>query len=303
MVMPATMAKVAFVTGAARGIGRAICIDLARHGFDVVGVARSLDRPTFLNKPGTLLETGEQVRRLGRRFLPLQMDLLDQEQIRGGFNSALREFSRLDLLVTSANYMETGPEGTYMHKFVDVPWDALERHVRITGLSTLYLNQLAARVMIQQRRGIIINVTQNAVWLNDPDAVNNAPLPGEGMPGMAVSVMRGITDRIPPSIKRELAPYAVAVLTLDPGMTISVDRQLWPLVETIGYKPEIAHSVAVPARTVVHIATSADPLRFSGRLIVAPDHIREHGLLTEAQMYPDPQSGIQDVTQLPMLRF
>jgi NAD(P)-dependent dehydrogenase (short-subunit alcohol dehydrogenase family) len=295
------MNKVAFVTGAARGIGRAVAIDLARHGFDIVGIARSLDTPTFANKPGTLLETGEQVAKLGQKFLPVKMDLLEQEEIRAGFEKAMDQFGRLDLLVTSANYMETGPEGTYSNKFLDVPWDAFERHMRITGLSTLYLNQLAARVMVKQGGGIIINVTQNAIWLNDPNAVDNFPLPGAGMPGMAVSVMRGITDRIPPSIKREMAPHGIAVLTLDPGMTISVDKQLWSLVETIGYKPEIAHSVAVPARTVVHIATSRDPLQYSGRLIVAPDHIRQYGLLSEADMYPDPDSGIQDVVKLPKL--
>ena len=297
------MPKVAFVTGAARGIGRAIAIDLARHGFDIIGSARSLDKPTFEDKPGTLLETAEQVARLGQKFLPLKMDLLEQSEIKSGFEKAMTEMGRLDLLVTSGNYMETGPQGTYTNKFIDVPWDAFERHIRITGLSTLFLNQLAAQLMVKQRAGVIINITQNAVWLNDSDAVDHAPLPGEGMPGMAVSVMRGITDRIPASIKREMKPYGVAVLTLDPGMTISVDRQLWPLVETIGYRPQIAHSVAVPARAVVHIATSPDPLQFSGRLIVAPEHVREHRLLTEDQMYPNPEAGIQDVTLLPSLRL
>lgn len=101
---------------------------------------------------------------------------------------------------------------------------------------------------------------------------------------MPVSVIRGTIDHTPASIKRELKPYGVAVLTLDPGMTISVDRQLWSLIETIGYKPEIAHSVAVQAQAVVHIATSPDPLKFSGRLIVAPDHIREHQILSKANV-------------------
>jgi NAD(P)-dependent dehydrogenase (short-subunit alcohol dehydrogenase family) len=58
--------KVALVTGASRGIGRAISIDLARHGFDVVLTARSLDESveTF---GGTLRETAQRVEELGRR--------------------------------------------------------------------------------------------------------------------------------------------------------------------------------------------------------------------------------------------
>ena len=54
--------------------------------------------------------------------------------------------------------METGAGGTYSKAFVDVPWDAFERHARITGLSSLYLNQLAVKQMMTQRGGTIVNI-------------------------------------------------------------------------------------------------------------------------------------------------
>ena len=107
--------------------------------------------------------------------------------------------------------------------------------------------------------------------------------------------MRGITDRIPATIKREVAPYGIRVLTLDPGMTISVDQGLWEEVGTIGYQPEIAHSAAVPARAVTYIATRPDPREFHGELVQANDLVRSRGLLSEAEMYPDWREGPRDV--------
>lgn len=296
-----TERKVAFITGAARGIGRAIAIDLARHGFDLVLTSRSLEKPTFANKPGTLREVADRVEALGARALPLGLDLLEPDQIKHAWQEAIDTFGRIDVLVTSGNYIEPGPTGTYSNKFVDVPWDAFERHIRITGLSCLYLNQLAVRQMMQQKSGYIVNVTQNASWLNDDALVDGLPLPGEGMPGMAVSVMRGITDRIPRTLKREVAPYGIAVLTFDPGMTISVDKGLWDEVGTIGYRPDIAHSVAVPARALTYVVTSGDPARFNGQLVIAQDLVRQEKLLSEAEMFPDWQQGIQDVESVPPL--
>ncbi|MBB4631774.1 SDR family NAD(P)-dependent oxidoreductase [Sphingosinicella soli] len=291
--------KVAFVTGAARGIGRAIAMDLAQHGFDLVLTARSLETPTFNDKPGTLREVAAQVEALGGRALPIALDLLEPDQIRSAWQQAIDTFGRIDVLVTSGNYIEPGPTGTYSNKFVDVPWDAFDRHARITGLSCLYLNQLAVKQMMTQKSGVIMNVTQNASWLQDETYVDTLPLPGEGMPGMAVAVMRGITDRIPAALKREVDPFGITIVTFDPGMTISVDKGLWEEVGTIGYRPEIAHSVAVPARAATYLATSPDARRFSGKLVSAIDLVREHTLLTEEQMFPDWQEGIQDVTSVP----
>jgi len=276
--------KTAFITGAARGIGRAIALDLAQHGFDIALTARSLDAPVFANKPGTLHEVADRVRALGRRALPIKLDLLEQDDIRNGWAQAVAEFGHIDLLVTSGNYVEIGPHGAYSNKFADVPWDALERHARITGLSCLFLNQLAVKQMMQQGSGIIANVTQNAYWLNVEEMVDHMPLPGEGMPGMSIAVMRGITDRIPPALKREVAPYGITVLTLDPGMTLSVDEGLWEELATVGYRPDLAHSSLVPARAMSYIATLADPMQFSGKMVIAADLVREKKLLSESEI-------------------
>jgi hypothetical protein len=123
------------------------------------------------------------------------------------------------------------------------------------------------------------------------------PLPGEGMPGMSIAVMRGITDRIPPSLKREVAPYGITVLTLDPGMTLSVDEGLWEELATVGYRPDLAHSPLVPARAMSYVATHPEPTQFSGKMVIALDLVREKNLLSESEIAIGGHGGAQESTR------
>jgi hypothetical protein len=142
-----------------------------------------------------------------------------------------------------------------------------------------------------------MNVTQNASWLNSSDL----PLPGQGICGMAIPVTRGVTDRIAPALKREVAPHGVTVLTFDPGMTLSNEESRFADTETAGFRPNLAHSVAVPARAATYIATCHNPEEFNGEFVIALDLVRKFGLLTEAEIFPDWKLGVQDVARIPPL--
>jgi enoyl-[acyl-carrier protein] reductase III len=289
-------AKVALITGASRGIGQAIAFDLARHGFDVVPTARSLDR-SVVAWGGTLEETAARVRELGHRALPVAMDLTRQDDVRAGVAAALDEFGRIDVLVTSATHIDFAPDGVYLNEFTNTSWESLERHIQINIVSTMLLLRLVLPVMYEQGQGIVMNVTQNASWISMP----GLPLPGQGICGMAIPVTRGVTDRIAPALAREVAPHGVTVLTFDPGMTLSNDEERFADTMKAGYLPEIAHSVAVPARAATYIATCPNPAVFNGEFVIALDLVRSFGLLTEEQINPDWKLGIQDVTTLPPL--
>jgi NAD(P)-dependent dehydrogenase (short-subunit alcohol dehydrogenase family) len=229
--------------------------------------------------------------------MPLAIDLLDQDGIKRGFAQALDRFGRIDVLVTSATNIDFSPTGTYLNSFVDTDWDAIERHARVNVISALLLNHLAIRHMVERKSGIVMNVTQNASWLD----ASELPLPGQGMCGMAIPVTRGVTDRIAPALKREVAPQGVTALTFDPGMTLSNDHSRFADTQTAGFRPDLAHSVVVPARAAAYIATCHNPAQFNGEFVIALDLVRKFGLLTEAEIFPDWKLGVQDVARIPPL--
>jgi NAD(P)-dependent dehydrogenase (short-subunit alcohol dehydrogenase family) len=288
--------RVAMITGASRGIGRAIALDLARHGFDVVPTARSL-RESVVGWDGTLEETAERVKRYGQAVYPVKMDLASESDVRVGVEAALDHFGRLDVLVTNATNIDFSADGTYLNTFVDTSWEALKRHVDVNIVSTLLLLRLLLPVMYEQRQGIVMNVTQNSNWLSMPEL----PMPGEGICGMAIPVTRGVTDRLAPALKREVAPHGVTILTLDPGMTVSNAAERYEDTMKAGYQPAGAHSILVPARAATYIATSHHPGAFNGEFVSAQELVRTFGLLREEEIFPDWNLGVQDVDSIPPL--
>ena len=92
---------VALVTGASRGIGRRVCVDLAAAGWDVVCVART-SRAAPGKLPGTVEETAEAVARAGRRAMPVGLDVQDEAGVAALAARVFGEWGRCDLLVNNA---------------------------------------------------------------------------------------------------------------------------------------------------------------------------------------------------------
>lgn len=146
--------KIAIVTGASRGIGKAIAIALAKEGADVVSASRTTDaRPVRL--PGTVDETARAVQALGRRALGVQMDLTQDEQIEAAVRTTVETFGRVDILVNNAGISFNGT-------LLDVPirrWDL----VMSINLRGAYLcSRAVVEHMIKQRSGYILNVSSSA---------------------------------------------------------------------------------------------------------------------------------------------
>jgi 3-oxoacyl-[acyl-carrier protein] reductase len=135
--------KVALVTGASQGIGRATALALAAAGAKVAVAARNEQK---------LAATARDIESAGGEALAIKMDVAEPEQIKAGFAQALAKFGRLDILVNNAAITRDGL--ALRMKLED--WDAVLR----TNLTSAHLcTQQALGVMMKQRWGRIINVT------------------------------------------------------------------------------------------------------------------------------------------------
>jgi len=94
------MRKVAFITGATRGVGRACALKLAREGWDIVVAGRSTAEQA--NLPGTVYSVAEEVRGLGANALPVYCNLVEQESIELAAAETLNVFGRVDAVVNNA---------------------------------------------------------------------------------------------------------------------------------------------------------------------------------------------------------
>lgn len=134
--------KVALVTGVGRGIGQAVAIGLAEAGADIAGLYQTRYQ-----------ETQEQVEALGKRFLPLECNLLEATvaQLNEVIDQVVSELGRLDILVNNAGIIRRTPALEYSEQ----DWDDL---LQVNLKSLFFLSQAAARVMADQGGGKVINI-------------------------------------------------------------------------------------------------------------------------------------------------
>ncbi|HLJ45239.1 MAG TPA: glucose 1-dehydrogenase [Bryobacteraceae bacterium] len=144
--------QVALVTGAARGLGRAISLALANAGAHVALGLRDKDADAGLS--GEILS-------MNRRTLPLQMDIANVDQIRRAVNDAVAHFGRLDILVNNAGIAP----GNLAENVREEDYD-ITMAVNVKG--TYFASQAAGRFMIEQKYGRIINLSSQAGFVALP---------------------------------------------------------------------------------------------------------------------------------------
>jgi len=143
---------VALVTGAARGLGRAISLALAHAGADVALGLRDV-------KTGN--ELAREIQAIGRRALPLQMDMIRLDQISRAINDTAAHFGKLDILVNNAGLSPENPAENVREEDFDVT-------LQVNLKGTFFASQAAGRVMIRQKRGCIINMSSQAGFVALP---------------------------------------------------------------------------------------------------------------------------------------
>ena len=174
--------KVALVTGASSGIGRAAAIRLQESGFVVYGVARRTDRMQDLRERG---------------ITTLAMDVTDEESTAMGVKHILDEAGNIDVLVNNAGYGSYGA-------VEDVPLDEARRQFEVNLFGAARLIQLVLPSMRTRRSGTIINITSMGGKLHTPF--------GAWYHGTKFA-LEGFSD----SLRLETKPFGIDVVIIEPG--------------------------------------------------------------------------------------
>jgi citronellol/citronellal dehydrogenase len=200
--------KVAIVTGASRGIGKAIALGLAQEGADVVIASRTEHSGQhFL--PGSIEETAQEVQALGRRALPLRADISDEESVADVVRRTLDAFGRIDILVNNAAVAHYASVAEMPPK----KWDLV---IRVNLRGTFLCSQAVLPSMMKQHRGSIVNISSRGADFNVT-----------AYTGVAYAAAKAAIERFTNALAEEVLPYNIAVNALKPRGAVSTEGMRW----------------------------------------------------------------------------
>jgi NAD(P)-dependent dehydrogenase (short-subunit alcohol dehydrogenase family) len=153
--MSTSTRPVVLVTGAARRLGRAMALDLARHGFDVA--------VHYRGSAAEAQATVTELRALGARAEPFQADLSDEAACRALVPAVVAHFRRLDAVVNSASVFEDDDAASFSHA-------AMDRHWRANTAPAVILAQaLHTHLQGCTETGCVVNILDQKLWNPNPD--------------------------------------------------------------------------------------------------------------------------------------
>jgi NAD(P)-dependent dehydrogenase (short-subunit alcohol dehydrogenase family) len=268
--------KVALVTGAARGIGKAIALELARAGADVIVASRSIE--TRETMPGSLTETAEAIKAFGRRALPVKTDVSVPQEIDALVKTSLDSFGRVDILVNNAAYMGRA----WYHDIWNLSRENWNLQFTINVTAPFHLTQALAPRMKEQGGGLVLNISSGAGNL-PVQSPQRASSPASASGGTSSSLAYGVTkaalNRFTAAIAQQLLPANIAAIALDPGGTRTEMYELAMAGGRMAVSASNAHPVEVPAKAALYLLTCDDPFLYTGQVIVAAELVRRHRLL------------------------
>lgn len=181
--------KTALVTGASRGIGRAVALELAREGAKVI--------VNYSGSEEKAKQVVEDIKAIGREAIAVKCNVADSEEVADMFKQALEAFGKVDILVNNAGITRDN----LLMRMKEEEWDAVIN----TNLKGVFLcTKTATRPMMKQRNGRIINIAS---------VVGVSGNPGQANYVAAKAGVIGLTK----TTAKELAPRGITVNALAPG--------------------------------------------------------------------------------------
>jgi len=199
--------RVALVTGAARGLGRAYALYLAKLGADVVINDINLNAADEYGEELTAETVMDEVEMLGRRSLGVEADVTNSDAVASMFNQILDNFGRIDILVNNAGGALGKPQSTLAS---DASEDYYRYIMDINLNSAILCCQAASKPMKEAHFGRIVNISSQAgMW------------GGRNGGGMPYKVAKAGVIQYTRILAAELGPYGINVNCIAPGWILS----------------------------------------------------------------------------------
>lgn len=245
--------KIALITGAGRGIGQAIALAFAREGADIA--------VNYRNSADGAARTAGEIRALGRRAETVQADISIVAEGQRLIAETVERFGRLDILVNNAGTFNTTA-------LFHVTEETFDRVLATDFRGPFFLAQAAARQMVAQEGGAIINIASGVATDADPGYFVGTPYAG------AKAALWRVSQRL----AMELGPHGIRVNVIVPGF---IHSKAGPL-------PEHVHARFAPLAALrrtgvvddiarVALFLASDDARFvTGQTLVVDGGIRMH---------------------------
>lgn len=203
--------KVALVTGASRGIGKACALELAKAGYDLI--------VNYAGNEVAANETVDEIKNLGVSVKAIKFDVSDKDAVNKAIEQIISEFGRIDVLVNNAGITRDG-------LFIRMNPEAWEAVINTNLNSAYYVTQPVSKIMMKQRSGCIINMSSIAGVYGNAGQANYAA---------AKAGMIGFTK----ALAKELASRGIRVNAVAPGFIqtdMTKDLNTEKIVEAIPLK-------------------------------------------------------------------
>jgi NAD(P)-dependent dehydrogenase (short-subunit alcohol dehydrogenase family) len=276
--MTASSGKRALITGASRGIGKAIALALAARGYDVALSARtvqegrsrengmSIHHPDSPPLPGSLEQTAADAQSLGVRALQIPLDLTDLTTVEQAGKRVLAEWGGVDVLIHNGRHVGPG----LMDVFLDTPIDAYAKFVQAHGIAPVLLTQMLLPGMLDRGNGTIVTMTSKAAMRTPPGPA------GKGGWGHAYAVGKASGHPLVLVMQAEFRDKGIRAFNIDPGF-VATERN-HAVSDELGYDLSRAASPELVGKTVAWIVDSAEADRYAGDTIEAQALAGELGI-------------------------
>lgn len=268
--------RVALVTGASRGIGRACAHALADAGFDVALSARTLTEGSGIDDSdvgggvpveGSLERTAAEVEEHGAAAFAVVADLFDHNSLRSAVAQVQEHFGRLDVLVLNAVHTGVGS----MLPLADTTPDMLTTKLLANAVAQFVLVQAALPLLRESGDGRIIAMTSFSAT-NDPPG----PL-GKGGWGYAYAASKAAFHRLAGHLAVEFGDVGITAVNVDPGFVLT--ERMRANAQRLGLEGQYEGAPpTAPAAAVAWLATSPEAPALNGQTVSGLKLVLDKGL-------------------------